>query len=118
VEFPRIGAKAPSLSLEGALIADAQPAATVPPIESLAPATVPSASTATRYHKVGRGDTLWGIAERTLGAGHRYQELLQANPGIDPVRLIPGQRLQLPQAASPPPRTLTELPASTAKPHH
>src|SRR3546814_2661899 len=36
-----------------------------------------STATATREWTVQRRDTLWGIAEQTLGSGERYDEILQ-----------------------------------------
>ena len=48
------------------------------------------------------GDTLWGIAERLLGEGQRYTEIVELNPGIDPRGLNPGDviRIELPRAPS------------------
>jgi len=45
---------------------------------------------------VEKGDRLWTIAEKTLGAGSRFEEIVSLNPGIDPGRLTPGQVLRLP----------------------
>ncbi|MGO4373096.1 LysM peptidoglycan-binding domain-containing protein [Paenibacillus sp. 2TAB19] len=45
------------------------------------------------------GDTLWKIAQRTLGNGDRWREVYTANQaaiGKDPNRLIPGQKLVIP----------------------
>lgn len=39
------------------------------------------------------GDTLWDIAERFLGAGERYPEILELNPGVDPLGLEPGDTI-------------------------
>lgn len=47
-------------------------------------------------HTVVRGDTLWGLAQKYLGAGRRWTEIQAANPGIDPSKLMPGQRLLIP----------------------
>jgi len=48
------------------------------------------------------GDTLWGIAERLLGEGQRYTEIVDLNPGIDPRGLNPGDviSIELPRAPS------------------
>ena len=68
-----------------------------------------STATATREWTVQRRDTLWGIAEQTLGSGERYDEILQLNrnrmqsdgtalrSGADRLRV--GWTLQLPADA-------------------
>jgi len=48
-------------------------------------------------HRVASGDTMWGIAVRY---GVAYQELLDANPGIDPKLLWEGQEISVPVDAS------------------
>ena len=67
-------------------------------------------------YSVKRGDTLWGLAERHLGDGHRYREILDLNLGhpqpdgralTDAHWLYPGWQLHLPGDA-------TELPAASA----
>ncbi|WP_059040801.1 LysM peptidoglycan-binding domain-containing protein [Paenibacillus rubinfantis] len=45
------------------------------------------------------GDTLWKIAQRTLGNGDRWREVYTANQAVigkDPNRIIPGQKLVIP----------------------
>jgi len=43
------------------------------------------------------GDSLWKLAQKNLGRGSRWQELLAANPGIvDPTRLAPGTQIVVP----------------------
>jgi LysM repeat protein len=122
MESIRIGAPGTLRRLDDALIAQAPPERGAPPTGSTPQPTEPHAATVAPHHEVRRGDTLWGIAERELGDGHRYRELLRANPGIDPERLMPGQRVQLPQAAPPqppappPPVAPTAAPAATAPP--
>jgi len=46
------------------------------------------------------GDTLWAIAERFLGEGERYIEIVDLNPGIDPRGLNPGDviTIELPRS--------------------
>lgn len=54
-------------------------------------------------HVVERGETLWSLAERYLGAGSRYTELADLNRdvlGRDPGFLTVGEVLQVPAAAS------------------
>jgi LysM repeat protein len=48
-------------------------------------------------YSVVKGDTLEGIASRQLGSRSRLEDLLKANPGVDPARLKIGQKLQLPK---------------------
>ena len=52
------------------------------------------------FHTVVKGDTLWAIAEKTLGNGARYTEIFEANkPMLDhPDKIYPGQVLRIPQA--------------------
>jgi nucleoid-associated protein YgaU len=52
------------------------------------------------FHTVVKGDTLWAIAEKTLGNGARYTEIFEANkPMLDhPDKIYPGQMLRIPQA--------------------
>lgn len=47
-------------------------------------------------HTVTRGDTLWGLAQKYLGAGRRWTEIQSLNPAIDPAKLMPGQTLLIP----------------------
>ena len=62
----------------------------------LAPTPVAGRNAGVATHTVQRGDNLWRIAERTYGNGLRYQDILRANPGINPQKLTPGDRLVLP----------------------
>lgn len=45
---------------------------------------------------VRKGDTLWAIAEKKLGSGFRYTELMERN-GLSSDMIYPGQTLRLPQ---------------------
>ncbi|MGB3554297.1 MAG: peptidoglycan-binding protein LysM [Jannaschia sp.] len=51
------------------------------------------------FHTVEKGDTLWAIAEKTLGNGSRYKEIFEANRPMldDPDKIYPGQNLRIPQ---------------------
>ncbi len=53
---------------------------------------------APRTYTVQKGDTLWSIAQRFLGDGKRWREIIDANPGMDPVpaNLKVGQVITLP----------------------
>lgn len=48
-------------------------------------------------YTVVKGDTFEGIAIRQLGSRSRLDDLRQANPGVDPVRIKVGQKIQLPK---------------------
>jgi LysM repeat protein len=90
----------------------AQPAA---PMSSNRPAQPqPAANSATVITQVAtqktvsvqRGDSLWKLAQQSLGRGNRYPELLAVNPGItDPNQIRAGAQLNLPEVAA--------IPAST-----
>lgn len=52
-----------------------------------------------RLYVVQKGESLWGIAQKTLGDGRRYKEILKMNGGInnpDDVRV--GMTLKIPQS--------------------
>ena len=53
------------------------------------------------FHTVEKGDTLWAIAEKTLGSGARYNEIFEANRPMlsHPDKIYPGQTLRIPQEA-------------------
>jgi nucleoid-associated protein YgaU len=54
-------------------------------------------------HVVAQGETLWQIAAALTGNPHRWPELYRANRDQikDPSLLYPGQRLAIPDLASP-----------------
>jgi nucleoid-associated protein YgaU len=78
---------------------------------SKAPNSTPRASSSTGATYVVRsGDTLSRIAARMLGDGGRWRDLVAANPGLDPNRLLVGKKIVIPGArpaelASATPRT-------------
>jgi nucleoid-associated protein YgaU len=47
-------------------------------------------------YTVQKGDTLWGIAAKTLGSGRRWKDIVAVNPGLDPQKLQIGQVLLIP----------------------
>ncbi len=63
------------------------------------PGTTPT-SPSTGQYTVQRGDTLWGIAQRLLGDGARYRELVRLNGLKDPSQIVSGQVLRLPGGLS------------------
>lgn len=58
-----------------------------------------AAADAAVFHTVEKGDTLWAIAEKTLGKGNRYNEIFEANTPMlsHPDKIYPGQVLRIPQ---------------------
>jgi nucleoid-associated protein YgaU len=52
-------------------------------------------------YTVKSGDSMWVISKRTLGAGHKWQLIADANPQIDPNNLQPGQTLTIPELDKP-----------------
>lgn len=61
-------------------------------VDDKTPGSVP------KLHRVESGDTLWAIAEKTLGSGSRYMEIFEANKPMlsDPDKIYPGQMLRIP----------------------
>ena len=56
----------------------------------------PQAPPAARTYTVVKGDTLWTIALKAYGDGHRYTDIATANDITDPNRIDVGQQLTLP----------------------
>jgi len=50
-------------------------------------------------HTVKQGDTLWALAVKHLGFGHRWPEIQALNGGIDPRKLRIGMTLKIPKEA-------------------
>lgn len=67
------------------------PAPDLPPPLVTGPVAPPTSGA---VHTVVRGDTLWGLAQRYCGSGHRWRQIYQANQGQirDPHWIYPGQR--------------------------
>lgn len=55
-------------------------------------APVPSGT----MHLVTAKDTLWSLAARYLGDGQRWQEIVKANPGLNPNALPVGKTIVIP----------------------
>ncbi|MBM4063113.1 MAG: LysM peptidoglycan-binding domain-containing protein [Planctomycetes bacterium] len=67
----------------------------------LAEAGPTGAGSSSVEYTVQEGDTLATIARRFLGDANRAQEFFALNPGLDPARIRPGQKLRLPPNAAP-----------------
>ncbi len=70
-----------------------------------APASKPRTETAPAaagVYVVRSGDTLSRIAARELGSADRWRQIVAANPGVDPNRLLVGAKLRLPGGPSAP----------------
>lgn len=69
-------------------------------IEKTEAAVPTEAEVVPAVYTVQPGQSLWSIADRILGNGERYREILRLNPQLrgDPARLHPGQELTLPAA--------------------
>jgi len=63
------------------------------------PAATPASDDLGSY-VVQEGDSLWKIADRTLGDGSRFKDIERVNPQLDADRLRPGQRIKLPSGAT------------------
>lgn len=85
--------------------ATAVPLLLVAPIAVLAqvptPSTAPAPAQASRTHVVSDGETLWSLAVRYLGDGHRWEEIVALNRDVvsSARRLAAGTRLVLPAGA-------------------
>ncbi len=108
----RAGQKIALPAKANAAKAGAAPAASGPPKEALATPVVaksapkpassekrPPPAGKPRTYRVQKGDSLWRIADRALGDGGRWKEIVALNPKIDPDRLVAGQELVLPDGA-------------------
>ena len=97
-ERPKLLLRAPSHVLPSH-----PPAVRIPPAHAATPVAPPVTSTAKlNAVTVRAGDSLWKLAQRNLGHGARWSELLPLNPGIrDPDHIQAGSRIYLPPAVSP-----------------
>jgi nucleoid-associated protein YgaU len=56
----------------------------------------PPPSLTSNTYTVQKGDTLWSIAQKHLGDGKRWREIVELNPGLEPSKLKVGQVIILP----------------------
>ena len=63
------------------------------------------------FHTVQKGETVYAIAKQH---GTTPAEILQANPGLNPARLHPGEKILLPGKQAPQPAVSTPAPAAAA----
>jgi DNA-binding SARP family transcriptional activator len=121
-----LGAVQPDL---GPDLGVAQPgAATRPqqrPWAAAADPDCPPDASAGRVYTVQEGDSLWRIADRELGDGHRWREIFAANQGrrmsdgqllADGGLILPGWQLLLPAPPDQPPSSAPEPPAAAPTP--
>jgi LysM repeat protein len=103
----RIAPSAPRPKAPVSVAPSTQPPTAAPEIAPSAPKSSPAASiappvavdkTRSPLHTaiVQPGDSLWKLAQQNLGRGSRWQELLAANPSVDPNRLEPGTTIVVP----------------------
>lgn len=108
LEAIRAAARAGRAEREARVERDAAPARERPAAAAPEPAAEPSRADAEspRTHTVAYGETWLGIA---LRYGISWRELAEANPGVDPERLVSGRRLRIPGGEA------REEPASAAR---
>ncbi len=60
----------------------------------------PIAEEEDQYYVIESGDTLWGIAAKTMGNGAKYTEIFEANKEViqDPDKIFPGQKIRIPNS--------------------
>jgi WD40 repeat protein len=66
------------------------------PIEVAKPQ--PIDMTKPRHYIIKKSDSIWSIAEKTLGTGERWEDLVKANPGLNPKKLSIGRKIVIPSA--------------------
>jgi nucleoid-associated protein YgaU len=73
-----------------------------PPVPAPAPPApvVPPAEQGFVWHEVKEGETLGDIAKKHLGSVSKWPEIVRANPGLEPERLRPGQKVKVPTAGA------------------
>ncbi len=77
-------------------VRDGEPGISTRPPLSSPPAKPAPGVRGESTHTIAKGDTLWSLAERYLGSGKRWKEIVAANPGLDPQKLHVGQTIVIP----------------------
>jgi LysM repeat protein len=97
---PKIWIQPLQPSVPAKLAQPATPISTVRPTQSN-PAPIPVTTATQKIVTVQHGDSLWKLAQQTLGHGHRYPELLAVNPSVvNPNQIRAGAQLNLPVVAA------------------
>jgi LysM repeat protein len=97
---PKIWIQPLQPSVPAKLAQPATPISTVRPTQSN-PAPIPVTTATQKIVTVQHGDSLWKLAQQTLGHGHRYPELLAVNPSVvNPNQIRAGAQLILPVGAA------------------
>lgn len=106
-----LGNRAAGAAADGLQLASSSPVAAVETVRGPDPAT-------------GQCDSMWAVAERTLGDGTRWPEIFELNRGkpqpdgrtlTDPHRVFPGEKLLVP-VAPPPPSPISPSPPEPTPP--
>jgi nucleoid-associated protein YgaU len=115
VDPTTMGAPLDSGTAEARAPAAAPPTTQTPPEEPARETVVGRATQApTHAYTVRSGDTLSEIAQRELGSARRWNEIVAANPGLDPTRLRAGKTIRIPGAGSSAPARVNPAPAKAA----
>jgi len=97
---PNIWIQPLQLSVPAKVAQPATPISTVPPTQPN-PAPIAVTTATQKVVTVQHGDSLWKLAQQTLGHGNRWPELLAVNPSIaDPNQIRSGAQLNLPVFAA------------------
>lgn len=86
----------PPVSINEGSPVTAAPASPVAGPGGYEPEPLPPAEPVSRIYTVRKGDTLWSIAQREYGNGQKWKAIAQANPSLDPKKLMIGQQITLP----------------------
>jgi nucleoid-associated protein YgaU len=70
--------------------------------ETAAPRTVSPVPVGSQRYAIRSGDTLADLAQRFYGDENQYRRIIEANPGLNPRRLLVGQELVIPGASQAP----------------
>lgn len=77
--------------------APAVPAKTAAPVAAATELPETATRNGTITHTVTKTDTLWSLSKQYLGDPRRWQEIVNANPGLNPSQLKVGQKIVIPK---------------------